>query len=68
LIAKKVVLYEVANNANEYSGWGVGTSGSMMYQVPAENANFVFSTGVNSTTSLELFKFGSLSGFQFIVM
>jgi len=61
--AKKVVLYDLFNNANEYNGLGVGASGSMTFQVPAESANFVFSTGAGASSSLELFKFGSVSGF-----
>ena len=63
-IAKKLVLFDLLNNANEYSGLGVGASGSMLYQVPSESTNFVFSCGAGANSSLELFKFGSLSGFQ----
>ncbi len=65
LANRKIVLYESANNDNQVNGFGVGTNASMNFQVPNESADYVFSAGVNSTTSVELLKFGSLSGFLF---
>ena len=52
---RKVVLYEKADNDNQYSGFGMNT-GTLRYQVDTTTSAHVFYAGVNSTVSNELMR------------
>ena len=50
---RKIVLFEDADNNNQYFGFGINTA-MQRYQVATTNSDHVFYAGVNSTTSNEL--------------
>ena len=52
---RKIVLWEGANNDHQVYGFGIN-SNILRYQVDASVANHVFYSGINSTSSLELFR------------
>ena len=55
ILNRKIVLWESANNDNQYYGFGIN-GGVFRYQVGGTADNHVFYAGVNSTTSNELFR------------
>lgn len=55
LINRKIVLYELANNDNQYIGFGANPS-TLRYQVDATTADHVFYAGSSSTVSNELMR------------
>ncbi|HMU46208.1 MAG TPA: tail fiber domain-containing protein [Chitinophagaceae bacterium] len=52
---RKIVLYDLNNNDNQYYGFGIN-GGTLRYQVDATLAAHVFYAGTSSTTSNELFR------------
>lgn len=55
----KLVLWETDNDLSkehDFSGFGIISSGSLVYQVKDESNNHVFYSGLNSTSSDEIFK------------
>lgn len=55
LVNRKIVLYEVANNDNQYFGFGANPS-TLRYQVDATTTDHVFYAGSSSTISNELMR------------
>jgi hypothetical protein len=55
LINRKIVLYEGSNSDNDYCGFGINNA-TIRYQCLAVGSYHVFYAGVNSTTSVELFR------------
>jgi len=55
---RKMVLKEDANNDHQFYGFGVNAS-AMRYQTPSTTANHVFYSGINNSSSRELFRIGS---------
>ena len=55
LANRKIVLHDLANNDNQFNGFGINP-GIIRYQVGATAADHVFFAGVNSTTSYELLR------------
>jgi|GEM_PF-2096147 len=53
---KRLVLYEVANNNTQYSGFGVAGTGTMNYQVPATTDAHVFLAATSPSSSSELMR------------
>ncbi len=53
LINRKIVLYDLANDDNQFSGFGVNSQ-IMRYQVNATASNHVFYAASSSSTSVEL--------------
>ncbi len=53
--ARKIVLYDAANNDNEFSGFGLEND-KVRYQIASTAGNHVFFAGVNNTTSNELMR------------
>ncbi len=52
---RKIVLYELQNNDNQFYGFGIST-GMIRYQVGATAGDHVFFSGSSQTTSDELFR------------
>jgi hypothetical protein len=52
---RKIVLWENANNDNQYYGFGIN-GGTLRYQVADEVADHAFFTGTSSSTSKELLR------------
>ncbi len=55
LESRKIVLFELANNANQYYGFGTN-NGLLRYQVAESSADHVFYSGSSNATSQELFR------------
>jgi len=55
IVNRKIVLYDSANNNNQYFGFGINSL-TLRYQVDNTDADHVFFAGVNSTISNELFR------------
>lgn len=53
--ARKIVLYDAANNDNQFSGFGLEND-KVRYQIASTAGNHVFFAGVNTTTSNELMR------------
>ncbi len=52
---RKILLYEDANNENQFMGFGVNAQ-MLRYQIPSTANNHVFYAGTSSTTSSELMR------------
>lgn len=55
VVNRKIVLYETANNNNQFFGFGIN-GGILRYQVDLTGSDHVFYAGTSSTTSNELFR------------
>ena len=55
VVNKKVVLFDIANNDNQFYGFGVN-NGTLRYQVDATSASHVFYAGTGTTTSSEIMR------------
>lgn len=54
--ARKIVLYEVADNDHEVSAIGIGSMGEFLFQTPETDRDYVWSAGTSSSTSNELMR------------
>lgn len=55
ILNRKIVLFETANNDNQYYGFGIN-GGMLRYQTDTPSSDHVFFSGTNSTTSSELMR------------
>jgi hypothetical protein len=53
VVSRKIVLFESANNDNQFYGWGIN-AGQLRYQVGVTTSDHVFYAGTSTTTSNEL--------------
>lgn len=55
-IGRKIVLFEQANNDNQFIGFAVGGFGTFESQIPVNSNSFVWKAATSSTTSNELMR------------
>ena len=55
-VGRKIVLFEQANNDNEFIGFAVGGLGTFESQIPVNSNSFVWKTATSSTSSNELMR------------
>lgn len=63
---RKIVLWENFNNDHQYNGFGLNTGNVVRYQVADTAGSHRFCTGVDATTSNELFRIASTSVYSLV--
>lgn len=56
ILNRKILLFDLNRNDNQYTGFGTGANGSLRYQVSQSSVDHIFYSGTSSTSSIELMR------------